>query len=68
MDLRQFFTNHAWWGKLLGACLGYLIAGPAGAFFGILIGNVFDRGLVEHFSRPHWSYHEEKRKHIKQIF
>jgi DnaJ like chaperone protein len=68
MDLRQFFTNNTWWGKLLGAYLGYLIGGPAGGFFGILIGNVFDRGLSEHFSRPHWSYHEEKRKHIKKIF
>jgi DnaJ like chaperone protein len=68
MDLRQIFTNNTWWGKLIGAYLGYLIAGPVGTLFGVLIGNVFDRGLSEHFSRPHWSYHEEKRKHIKKIF
>ena len=68
MDSRQFFVSHAWWGKLIGACLGYLIAGPVGALFGILIGNFFDRGLSEHFSRPHWPYHAEKRAAVKTIF
>ena len=68
MDLRQFFTSQTWWGKLIGAFLGYLTAGPTGAFFGVLIGNFFDRGLHEHFSQPHWHFHGEKRKNVQKIF
>lgn len=33
------------WGKILGAFFGFSIAGPVGALFGILIGNIFDKGL-----------------------
>jgi len=68
MNLRQFFISHSWWGKLIGAFLGFLVAGPAGALIGILIGNFFDRGLNEHFSRPYWQYHTEKRKSVQSIF
>ena len=68
MNWRPWFTNSSWWGKWIGACLGYLIAGPTGALFGILIGNFFDRGLVQHFSRPHWFYYAEKRKAVQEIF
>lgn len=68
MDFRQFFTSHSWWGKLIGAFLGYLMGGPTGAFFGVLIGNFFDRGLAEHFSRPHWPYHAEKREAVQKLF
>jgi len=68
MKLRQYFATHSWWGKLIGAFLGYLVAGPAGALFGILIGNVFDRGLAEHFARPQWHYHAETRETVQKIF
>lgn len=68
MNFRQFFTAHAWWGKILGAFLGFLAAGPAGAFFGILIGNFFDRGLAEHLSSPYWRYHAEKHSQVQQQF
>ncbi|STX52008.1 DNA binding protein DnaJ, heat shock protein [Legionella busanensis] len=68
MNFRHFFTTHAWWGKILGGFFGYLIAGATGALFGILIGNLFDRGLVSHFSRPHWTYYDEKRKSVQKIF
>lgn len=68
MNSRRFFTSSNWWGKLIGAFFGFLIGGPAGALFGILIGNVFDRGLAAHFSKPHWSYHAEKRKTVQSIF
>lgn len=68
MNWREFFTSNPWWGKLLGAFFGYLIGGPAGALFGILIGNLFDRGLIGHYTRPHWYYHREKRKDIQHIF
>lgn len=68
MNFREFFATRTWWGKLIGAFLGYLIAGSVGALFGILIGNFFDRGLMEHFSRPHWHYHAEKRQAVQKIF
>lgn len=68
MDLRHFFINQIWWGKLLCACLGFLIAGPVGAFFGIFIGNFFDRGLAEHFANPLWHFHAERRPAVKSLF
>ena len=68
MKLRNFFNTNHWWGKLAGAFFGFLTAGPVGAIFGILIGNMFDRGLHKHFARPHWSYHSEKRKTVQKIF
>ena len=36
----------SWWGKLIGAFLGFSLAGPVGALFGIFVGNFFDKGLV----------------------
>jgi DnaJ like chaperone protein len=68
MNFRQFFTTNTWWGKIIGAFLGYLVAGPTGAVVGVLIGNFFDRGLAEHFSRPHWHYHAEKQKAVQEKF
>lgn len=68
MHLRHFFIQKTWWGKLLGAFLGFLIAGPAGAFFGIIIGNFFDRGLNEHFTNPYWYFHAEKNAAAKTLF
>lgn len=58
----------SWWGKIIGAFLGYITAGPAGAFIGLLIGNVFDRGLASHFSNPHLLYHAEKKQVVQKIF
>jgi DnaJ like chaperone protein len=68
MNVRQFFSTQSWWGKIIGAFLGYLIAGGPGALIGILIGNFFDKGLAEHFSNPHWYYHAEKREAVQKIF
>jgi DnaJ like chaperone protein len=68
MNLREFFTSNAWWGKIIGAIFGYLIHGSVGACFGILVGNFFDQGLSRHFSSPHWHYHNEKRKAVQKIF
>ena len=68
MNFHQLFTVHSWWGKLIGAFFGFLIAGPTGAVFGVLIGNFFDRGLSLHFSHPFWHYHNEKNPEIRRIF
>lgn len=68
MNLRQSFNRHPWWGKILGCFFGFLIGGPAGALFGLLIGNFFDRGLKEYLSRPHWHYHAEKRAQVQKLF
>ncbi|MCR9192440.1 MAG: co-chaperone DjlA [Gammaproteobacteria bacterium] len=68
MDLRQFFTNHAWWGKLIGTFLGFLMAGPLGAFLGLILGNFFDRGLAIHFAQPFWHYHHEKNPEVQRVF
>lgn len=68
MDLQQLFTGHSWWGKLIGAFFGFLIAGPGGAIFGIIIGNFFDKGLNLHFSHPFWHYHSEKNPEVRRIF
>ncbi len=68
MNSRRFFIHNKWWGKFIGAFFGYMVAGPTGALFGIFIGNFFDRGLTEHFSRPHWHYYAEKRKAVQKVF
>lgn len=68
MNFRQLFSNQTWWGKLIGAFFGYLVAGPAGALLGILIGNFFDRGLAQHYTRPFWYYHVEKNTSVKALF
>ena len=68
METRDFFTTHHWWGKLIGASLGYLILGPVGALFGVLIGNLFDQGLAEHFTRQKSAFHTETRDNIKKAF
>lgn len=63
-NLRAFFKDNAYYGKLLGGCFGYLMAGPSGALLGVLIGNVFDRGLSKHLNRPYWeAYHHRHSPH-----
>jgi DnaJ like chaperone protein len=68
MTFREFFITNTWWGKLIGAFFGYLIAGPTGAVFGLLVGNFFDRGLSSYYSNPHWLYLSEKRKASQKVF
>ncbi len=68
MTLKDFFQIGPGWGKLIGAFLGYIAAGPVGAFIGLLVGNLFDKGLNSHFSDPHFLYHNEKKKETQKIF
>lgn len=68
MEIRRSFVTKTWWGKCIGAFFGFLIAGPLGALLGLLVGNFFDRGLVEHFSKPFWFYYAEKDTRIRETF
>lgn len=65
---RDFFLSNSFWGKLLGAFFGYLAAGPVGALVGVLIGNVFDKGINTHLNQPFYKYHAENREEIQSIF
>jgi DnaJ like chaperone protein len=68
MELRRYFTQKIWWGKMIGAFFGFLIAGPLGALFGLLIGSFFDNGLVDHFSNPFWHFNNESDQEVKNTF
>jgi DnaJ like chaperone protein len=68
MTLKEFFTLTTWWGKIIGALLGYITAGPTGAFIGLLVGNLFDKGLHSHFSNPHFLYHAERKEVVQKTF
>ena len=68
MIFKTYAPRSFWWGKLLGAGLGFLTAGPIGALFGIFAGNLFDRGLNEHLAKTHNSYRIERRPAVKQAF
>ncbi|MBA2649410.1 MAG: co-chaperone DjlA [Legionella sp.] len=68
MNLREFFITNTWWGKLLGAFFGYLIAGPLGILFGLLIGNFFDKGFSNYYANPHWLYHTESAHEVQKKF
>jgi DnaJ like chaperone protein len=68
MDLRTFFTQNSFWGKILGAFFGFIMAGPAGALFGILVGNFFDRGLSKHFNNPYFDVHTQRHTQIYTLF
>lgn len=34
------------WGKVIGACFGFMLAGPLGILLGIFVGNLFDKGMA----------------------
>ena len=38
----------AWWGKIIGGSLGFMVGGPLGALLGIVIGGRFDSGMSTH--------------------
>ena len=68
MNFRSYFTQHSKFGKLIGVVLGFLMAGPFGAFLGLFVGNLFDRGLSQHFAKPHWSYRDEQEESVQLYF
>lgn len=56
------------WGKVLGAFFGYLLAGPIGAAFGILVGNMFDKGLSTHTHKKQWHYQAERQMKTQEAY
>ena len=68
MTLKDFFNITTWWGKIIGALLGYIAAGPAGTVFGLIVGNLFDRGLASHLANPHLLYHAQKKQWVQKVF
>jgi len=55
-------------GKLTGAFLGGIMAGPFGCLLGVFIGNFFDKGLQAHLSQKYPAYSLEKRPQVQQAF
>lgn len=68
MSFWYILKQYSGWGKFLGVILGFLAAGPLGSLFGLFLGNLFDKGLHEHFARPHLAYHTEKKNKTKKAF
>lgn len=68
MIFKACVNRYFWWGKLLGAALGFLMAGPIGALLGLFAGNLFDRGLHGHLAKAHNFYRTEKRPAVKKAF
>lgn len=67
--MRNFiFLFTPWWGKIIGIPLGYLAGGPAGAVFGILIGNLFDIGFYNILNTPQWHLYRRASNKVKNIF
>jgi DnaJ like chaperone protein len=48
--------NMFWYAKVIGAVLGFFVAGPFGAFVGLVAGHFFDKGLAS-FSDPQAHQH-----------
>ena len=55
-------------GKIIGSSLGFIMAGPIGAILGVMIGNMFDKGLSQHMSQSFQHFHREKRETVTNAF
>lgn len=53
-----------WWGKIIGAFCGFLLAGPLGLLLGAFIGHGFDRGL----HRQRYSFTGADQTQAQQAF
>ncbi len=68
MTFRDYFMQYPKLGKIIGTTLGFLMAGPVGAFLGLFVGNFFDKGLFQHFAKPHAAYRNETETTVKLYF
>lgn len=53
-----------WLGKLLGGLFGYMLAGPLGAMFGLILGHFFDISRKSHW----FLFPPPKHTHTQEIF
>lgn len=53
------------WGKLVGGFFGFLLAGPLGLILGIIIGQLFDRGLAQN---QNWTFSSVNPSTAQQVF
>lgn len=44
--VQRMLSARGWWGKVIGALLGFAVKGPVGALVGAFIGHQFDRGYA----------------------
>ena len=60
----------AWWGKAIGALMGLILTGgnPVGALFGILIGNLFDRGWRLTSQSNQWQHVSDSQHKTQAVF
>lgn len=67
-EARDIFLKNQWWGKAIGGCCGYLIAGSAGALFGILVGNFFDKALASYLVNPHIPFFKKETDKARALY
>lgn len=63
-----FLMFNPWWGKTIGVVSGYLFAGPAGAVFGLLLGNIIDKSILSYMYNPRWYHYRQESTEIKNLF
>ncbi|MFT4058905.1 MAG: co-chaperone DjlA [Legionella sp.] len=68
MNFKKIFTANSWWGKFIGAFIGYCIAGPIGILLGLFAGTLFTRRLSLYYANPHWSYFQERNAAVQKAF
>lgn len=67
--MRDFIINlQPWWGKLAGIFLGYLYAGPYGAMFGIMLGNLADRIIFNYLFSPQWHHYRSASVEVQNLY
>lgn len=62
------FNLQPWWGKLAGIFLGYLYAGPYGAMFGIILGNLADRIIFNYLFSPQWHHYRSASAEVQNLY
>ncbi len=63
-----FLMFNPWWGKAVGLVLGYLFAGPPGAVFGALLGNLIDKSILVYLFSPRWNLYRQEPQEVKNLF
>lgn len=57
-----------WWGRLIGALFGFLLAGPIGAIIGVIVGYFFDQGLKQSQRLGGIGNFGEAQAHSRELF